>query len=414
MEILKKYKKKKFLYLESVLTLGIILILFLKQIISFENLLIIFLVLGIIFSLFHGIQGTTVCLISLFIAIILKIFIIKSAALSLNEVFSKTLLLLIFANIITQTLVGIWAESFYSERENFLQLTETLKNHSGFILSHLISIEQAYREIFRKTFGLIGEPRFFYHEMRALIKNILTPQDLFKEIFFKLEKYFEIEGGIVYYRDKNCYKEISRFGISKLPENISFSDLPDWLYLVENKKEIVVPNNIEKAGIMIAIPITITFFEKPLYVFVVERINYTQLTETTLRDLEVIALCIKIFLEKRFYTEHLKDLSLHPTILVYKEDVAKRILFQKINIYKKAHVPFKIGEITFSDMKDLLKNVEKVQSILRETDEMFQIGNHLVILFFMATDFFSIQEKLKTKLFLDIKEIKNLNDYGFK
>jgi len=264
----------------------------------------------------------------------------------------------------------------------------------------------SYKTIMDNFFIQLNEPIYLYYELRKQMIYIKDDSEMFAQIFFLLNRYLFIEGGIVYKKDKKNYFSLFRYGVSKMPENITMKNYPDWLEIINQSNEILMPKNIQQDQFIIAIPIVSEFVRKINYILVIEKIRFIMLNQENLNNIIITSYMLKILFEKRLYAQEMSEFSIFTDILVYKPEVSHKIIQERLTNYKKTNIPFKIGYIDISNQKNLEQLCKKIILYIRELDEIFILENKKLLILFSFTETIDpIRERLSNEMNIQLKEL---------
>ena len=396
--IIKNYLKFIIPLIESLIFYGISLF-YLNIYLDDDLYFYIYTTFGIIISYFYEIYGAIIAIIGFIIAILkLKNFILNS--ISLDET------ILIFINVSIFLSIGLIKQNTRLNIANLNNSYLLAKEKIATLLSQIHSINMSYKTIMDNFFIQLNEPIYLYYELRKQMIYIKDDSEMFAQIFFLLNRYLFIEGGIVYKKDKKNYFSLFRYGVSKMPENITMKNYPDWLEIINQSNEILMPKNIQQDQFIIAIPIVSEFVRKINYILVIEKIRFIMLNQENLNNIIITSYMLKILFEKRLYAQEMSEFSIFTDILVYKPEVSHKIIQERLTNYKKTNIPFKIGYIDISNQKNLEQLCKKIILYIRELDEIFILENKKLLILFSFTETIDpIRERLSNEMNIQLKEL---------
>ena len=355
---------------------------------------------GVLFSFFYGILGVVISILGLLIGMS-RYYYPKLILTSLKTddfliiVFNAGLFLLIGGikqNI--QQSISALNQSYHLARERISSLT-----------SQLVSIDISYRRFLEEFFLRLDEPLYLYQELRKMAATTADENELFARLFFILNRYCFVEGGCVYARVHKKYHRFFKYGLSQMPEILSEKDYHEWLEVLKEDKEIISPTSIEKYGFIMAIPIVSRLVERINFLILIEHIRYIALNEDTLRQLKVAGFMVKLILERRFYAREMAAYSLVPHIIVFKPQIAVKVLKERLSFLKRMRIPYKLAYFRLEQRRDIAEIATKLEATLREFDEKFVIGNQFILLLPFTEDLVPVKRRLKEKIGLEIEEL---------
>ena len=395
---IKNYLKFIIPLIESLIFYGISLF-YLNIYLDDDLYFYIYTTFGIIISYFYEIYGAIIAIIGFIIAILkLKNFILNS--ISLDEA------ILIFINVSIFLSIGLIKQNTRLNIANLNNSYLLAKEKIATLLSQIHSINMSYKTIMENFFIQLNEPIYLYYELRKQMIYIKDDSEMFAQIFFLLNRYLFIEGGIVYKKDKKNYFSLFRYGVSKMPENITMKNYPDWLEIINQSNEILMPKNIQQDQFIIAIPIVSEFVRKINYILVIEKIRFIMLNQENLNNIIITSYMLKVLFEKRLYAQEMSEFSIFTNILVYKPEVSHKIIKERLTNYKKTNIPFKIGCIDISHQENLEQFCKKIILYIRELDEIFILQNKkLLILFSFSETIDPIIERLRKEMNIQLEEL---------
>lgn len=355
---------------------------------------------GVIFSCFYGILGVVISIVGLFIGISRYCY----PKLILTSLKTEDFFIIVF-NIGLFILIGgikqrlqqsisALNQSYYLARERISSLT-----------SQLISIDISYRRFLEEFFLRLDEPLYLYQELRKVAATTADENELFARLFFILNRYCFVEGGCVYARVHKKYHRLFKYGFSQMPEILSEEDYHEWLEVLKEDKEIILPTSIEKYGFVMAIPIVSQLVERINFLILIEHIRYIALNEDTLRQLKVAGFMVKLILERRFYAKEMAAYSLVPHIVIFKPQIAAKVLKERLSFLKRVRIPYKLAYFRLEQRRDIAEIATKLEATLREFDEKFVIGNQFILLLPFTEDLVPVKRRLKEKIGLEIEEL---------
>ncbi|MBW1721809.1 MAG: hypothetical protein JRH13_06410 [Deltaproteobacteria bacterium] len=273
-----------------------------------------------------------------------------------------------------------------AERQNKgLELTNLVLNQRVEKLTvELSARDRALQEAFHQVLSDMETPRIMYQGLRR-IESMGDLKSFFDEILYLLYTHCHVEkSGIYQVLDGKSFKRVTVFGASSLPGDLKWRDeeIPEILRVALAEREVIIPKEMDNRFVM-AIPILSTF-DKLLYIIILEEIRFINLSENLISLLKVAAFWIKSMIEGRLYRDELLTLSVFTTVVVYREDVARRILKDSISRYKRYQLPFSLLRIRGSLSEEEARGLS---SSLRLYDEIFMLGeNHFLVFLSMADE----------------------------
>ncbi len=354
----------------------------------------LFIFAGIIFALFYGMTGMIIASMGLLIAV-LKIHEFVLGQITPESGLISVMGLLIFL------VVGNQKEASERDMKVLREANDMGQKRIGDLVSQLVSIDISHKKFLGDVYFRVDRPTYLYHEMRKTIRHAVDEMELFSQIFSLLYRYTFVEGGIVYKRQEDGihYKALFRYGASVFPEAIDINDAPDWFKILQTERQIIFPKILENHQFIISIPIMTGRRVEDVvqHIIVVERIRYSMMTSEILLGLKIIALILRFFLEKRLYLESMREYSLFEDVLVFKPDIATNILRERIDLFERAQLPYKLAYVSIVGLtSELLETLAKqLHASTREFDEKFVIGEMFLILFSFAEEIGPVIQRLQ-------------------
>ncbi|GEM_PF-6970330 len=360
---------------------------------------------GVLFSFFYGILGVVISILGLLIGMSRYYY----PELILTSLKTEDFLIIVF-NAGLFLLIGSIKQNLLQNISALNQSYHLAKERIASLTSQLVSIDISYRRFLEEFFLRLDEPLYLYQELRKVAAITVDEKELFARLFFILNRYCFVEGGCVYTRANKEYHRLFKYGLSKMPEILSEKDYHEWLEVLKEDKEIILPTSIERYGFVMAIPIVSRLVEKINFLILIERIRYVALNEDTLRQLKVAGFMVKLILERRLYAKEMAAYSLVPHIIVFKPQVAPKILKERLNFLKRMRISYKLAYFRLEQGKDIIEiatKLDELEATLREFDEKFVIGNRLILLLPFTEDLLPVKRRLKEKIGLEIEELSD-------
>ncbi len=328
----------------------------------------------LMFALYYGIKGTIAAVAGTFLLLLLNVpgeFIPFLSRHYMEASFmAATLFIAGFARThIEQKLVGSETVKELSDRrieKLTVELSETNK---------------ALQDMFRETLTDMSSPNILYQALRRLEK--IDEKDLFREFLEILYTHCHVEKSSVYrVVGINRFQRVALFGDTELPGILTWrsDDMPEIIRIARVKKEVIIPKQLDHRFVMV-MPV-LSSLDELLYLVLIEEVRFINFSEALIDLLKLTLFWVKYIIEERFDRKKRLSLSIYPSVIVYRPDVAADRLQMSISRHRTYGLSFELLNVRGPITEEKAIGLSR---LLRLYDELFLIhSGELIILLSMA------------------------------
>lgn len=239
------------------------------------------------------------------------------------------------------------------------------------------ALQEAFREVLTDT----ESPVILYQALRR-IERLRDPETLFEEVLQLLYRHCHVEKSCIYeVRTGRRFRRVAVFGPSQLPERLSWDslDMPQILRVARQQQEVIVPVQLSH-HLTMAVPL-VGRNDRLRYVLLVEEIRFINFNETVIHLLKLAAFWLKYIIEAHLSMAALRPYSRFETVIVYRPEVARRLLGRSMTSHHKYRLPYALLLVAGGTDE---AEAQWISGRLRIYDELFLLDDRrLVILLSM-------------------------------
>jgi len=243
--------------------------------------------------------------------------------------------------------------------------------------------DQALRDAFHDVLTDMESPKIMYQALRRL-SEITDNVTLFDEILYVLYAHCHVEKSNIYEPvSRHEFRRVSSFGSTALPDVLKWKtdDMPEILRVAASEGEVIIPRELGNKLVM-AIPI-MSSSEQLRYIIIVEEIRFINLSDDLIELLKIAAFWVKQVIEHQLYREEMRQYSQYASVVIYRPDVAGKILKRNIARYRRHGLPFQMLHISGLITERLIR---KLSERLRLYDEFYMLTGSEAVIFLSMTE----------------------------
>ena len=232
--------------------------------------------------------------------------------------------------------------------------------------------DHALQEAFQKVLTDTESPPIVYQALRR-IEGLKDREAMFEEVLQLLYQHCHVEkSGLFEPLPDRGFRRVAVFGPSQLPETLAWdwADMPEILRVVRQKREVIVPTAMDHRLAM-AVPI-IGRDDRLHYVLLIEEIRFINFNDRVVHLIKLVAFWLKYLIEERLAIEERLPYSQFETVIVYRTEVARRLLRQSLAGHRRYRLPYALLRVSGRLGETEIRNLA---SRLRIYDELFLMSD---------------------------------------